>query len=75
VKAAKGGVEIDEEFEISFRDKRVWDDIRRHMSRDVKVEVLWMRDEGKRTRMRFRRIYKKTNRTLSAYAAGKGITD
>jgi putative ATP-dependent DNA ligase len=75
IRIARAGGEIDEEFEISFRDKRIWDDIRRHMSRDVKVEVLWMRDEGKKTRMRFRKIYKKTNRTLRSYAEGKGITD
>jgi putative ATP-dependent DNA ligase len=75
IKAAKEGREIDEEFEILIKDQRIWDDIHRHMSKDVKVEILWKREEGGKTRIRFRKIYKKTNRTLQQYAGGKAITD
>ncbi len=73
--AAAHGHEIEEEFEILIKDKAVWDDVRRHMSRDVGLEELWRHQEKGKTRIRFRKIYKKTTKKLSAYAAGKGITD
>lgn len=74
-KAAQGG-DVDEEFEISIRDPKIWDDIHRHMSHDVKLEELWKREEKDgRTRIRFRKIYKKTTKTLTSYSRGKGVTD
>lgn len=75
ISRAEKGMEMDEEFEISVRDKSVWDDIRRHMSKEVMIEELWRREEGRRTRIRFRKVYKKTSRKLIGYAAGKGVTD
>ncbi len=73
-KASETG-SIDQEFEISIRDPKVWDDIRRHMSREVRIEELYRRDEDGRTRIRFRKIYKRTSRLLSSYAGGKGVMD
>lgn len=75
IKDAKAGREIDEEFEISVRNPGIWEDIRGHMSREVRLEELWRREEGKRTRIRFRKIYKRTTRLLGSYAGGKGVTD
>ena len=71
----KDGHEIDEEFEILIKDKGIWKDVQRHMSKDVRLEELWRREEKGKTRIRFRKIYKRTTRKLASYAAGKGITD
>jgi putative ATP-dependent DNA ligase len=75
ISEARQGRDIDEEFEISVRDARVWEEVRRHMSKEVRLEELWRRSEDGRTRIRFRKIYKRTTKTLTAYAGGKGITD
>jgi putative ATP-dependent DNA ligase len=75
IRQAEKGKEAEEEFEISVKDKSIWDDVRRHMSKEVKVEELWRREEGKKTRIRFRKIYRRTSKRLIGYAAGKGVTD
>ncbi|HSB47447.1 MAG TPA: RNA ligase [Candidatus Bilamarchaeum sp.] len=72
---AARGEPVTEEYEILIGDQKIWDDIRHHMGKEVRLEVLWKREEGRRTRIRFRKIYKRTSRTLIAYAGGKGITD
>jgi putative ATP-dependent DNA ligase len=72
---AAQGRQIDEEFEILIRNPEIWSDMKRHMGREVRLEELWRREEGGRIRMRFRKIFKRTSRTLISYAAGKGITD
>jgi putative ATP-dependent DNA ligase len=75
IETVKEGNEIAEEFEILIKDQRIWDDIHRHMSKDVKVELVWKRPEKDKTRIRFRKIYKRTSRNLTAYSKGKGIAD
>lgn len=72
---AKAGREIGEEFEISIIGPGIWNDIRSHMSKEVRIEELWRKRDGAMTRIRFRKIFKKTTKTLAAYAGGKGITD
>jgi putative ATP-dependent DNA ligase len=71
---AEGSV-VDEEFEIFIKDPAVWEDVRRHMSREVKIELLWRRNENGKTRIRFRKVYRKTTKTLKSYAEGKGLVD
>jgi len=75
IRKAGDGEEISADFEIRIRDKAVWDDVRRHMSKDVKIEEISRKEFDGRTMIRFRKIYKKTTKTLISYAAGKGITD
>jgi len=75
LKEVKDGREIEEEFEILIKDPNIWKDVKRHMSKDVRLEELWRREEKGKTRIRFRKIYKRTTRNLTSYAAGKGITD
>ncbi|MDD5339919.1 MAG: RNA ligase [Candidatus ainarchaeum sp.] len=75
LKRVQEGGDAGDEFEISVRDPKIWDDIHRHMSHEVRLEELWTRKENGRTRIRFRKIYKKTTKTLASYANGKGITD
>jgi putative ATP-dependent DNA ligase len=75
VKKAKKGQEIIGEFEILVRDRKVWDEIRKHMSKEVRIEELYRRQEGKRTRIRFQKVYRRTSKKLISYAAGKGLAD
>jgi putative ATP-dependent DNA ligase len=75
IKDAHEGRGVADEFEISFKDPAVWDDIRKHMGKEVKVEEIWRKREGGRTRLRFRKFYKKTSRMLISLASGKGVTD
>jgi ATP-dependent RNA circularization protein (DNA/RNA ligase family) len=75
IRKARKGEEIGEEFEILIKDKAIWDDIRKHMSKEVKLEELWRHEEGGRTRIRFQKIYRRTSRKLIGYAAGKGLAD
>jgi len=75
IRRASEGRQIDEEFEITFKDQRIWDDIRRHMGKEVMIEEVWKKRENGRTRLRFRKVYKKTSRMLISLALGKGVTD
>lgn len=75
IREAREGRDIKEEFEILIKDRNIWSDIRKHMSRDVKLEEISRKNENGKTRIRFTKTYKKTTKTLGAYAAGKGITD
>jgi putative ATP-dependent DNA ligase len=75
IRRASEGKGIEEEFEIYFKDQRIWDDIRKHMGKDVKIEEVWRKREAGRTRLRFRKTYRKTSKMLISLAAGKGVTD
>ncbi len=75
IQQARKGEEIGAEFEILVSDPSVWEDIHRHMSRDVRLEKLWARKEGRKTRIRFRKIYRRTTKMLAGLASGKGVTD
>jgi putative ATP-dependent DNA ligase len=65
----------EEEFEILIRDPRTWDTIHRHMSKEVKLEVISNRDERGGRRIRFRKIYKKTTKKMHDALSGKSVTD
>lgn len=75
IKQAKNNKPINNEYEILVRNTGIWNDIKKHMSRDVQLEELWRLKEKGKTRIRFRKIYKKSTRRLTSYAAGKGVTD
>ncbi|MBD3210335.1 RNA ligase [Candidatus Micrarchaeota archaeon] len=75
IRKAKKGGEIAEEFEILVKDTGIWDDIEKHMSKDIGLQVLWKRREKNRTRIRFQKVYRKTSRKLVSYAGGKAVTD
>ncbi len=75
IKDAKGGKETDEEFEILIKNPAVWEDIRHHMSHDVRLEEISRAKENGRIRIRFRKIFKRTSKTLISYAGGRGICD
>ena len=75
IEKAKKGIELDEEFEILIRDPDIWTDVKKHMGKDVDLEILWKRQEKGRTRIHFRKLYKKTKKLLSSFASGNGVTD
>lgn len=66
---------IYDEFEILVKDRKVWDELKSHMSREVRLEEVFEREEGGKTRIRFRKIYTKSTKKLRAFLNGKGITD
>lgn len=70
----KGGV-ISEQYEILIKSETIWQRILKHMSREVKVEVLSKTNDGKGIRIKFRKIYRKSDKTLRGYLEGKGVTD
>ncbi len=75
IKKTRKGNKIDGEFEILIKDKKIWAEIKKHMSREVRLEKLWEREDKGKTRIRFRKIYLKTTKKLAAYSAGSGIVD
>ncbi len=68
-----GGAE--EEFEILIKDPRTWDTIHRHMSKEVKLEVISDRDEKGGKRIRFSKTYRKTTKKMHDALTGKSVTD
>ncbi|NYZ77770.1 RNA ligase [Candidatus Micrarchaeota archaeon] len=73
--ALAAGRNIEDEFEILIKDEKIWDEIRRHMGKEVKLSVIFKRKEKDRTRIRFSKTYLRTTRLLRAYLNGKGMTD
>lgn len=69
------GKDIEEEFEIFVKDPSIWDKIRKHTGKEVKLTILWKRNEKGKTRIRFTKTYLETTRKLRAYLNGKGVTD
>lgn len=67
--------EIYEEFEILVKDTSVWDELKKHMSKDVKLEAVFEREEEQGTRIRFRKVYVKSTKRLREFLNGKGIED
>ncbi|MBI5046522.1 RNA ligase [Candidatus Micrarchaeota archaeon] len=75
VSAAKEGKEISEEFEISIKNPRIWDELHHHMSKEVSLVLLSKTTKNGSTNIRFKKIYKNTTKILTAYVNGKGIVD
>lgn len=64
------------EFEINVKDAGIMDDIRKHTGRDVEIQEVFRRPEKEgRTRIRFLKVYRKTNRVMKHLAEGKGVID
>ncbi len=69
------GRDIEEEFEILVEDEGIWDKIRRHTGKEVKLKLISKRKEKGKTRIRFSKTYLRTTRLFRAFLNGKGITD
>jgi len=72
VDEGRGAEEI---FEIFVKNPGTWETIHHHMSKEVKLEVLFNRDESGGKRIRFRKLYKKTTKKIHEALSGKGLTD
>jgi putative ATP-dependent DNA ligase len=70
----KGGV-VSEEFEVLLKNPSTWQQLLKHISRDIKIEIISKKVDDNGIRIRFRKIYKKTNKRLRDFLSGKGITD
>lgn len=75
LKDVQEGRGAEQEFEILIKDPKVWDELHHHMSKEVKLEVIFNREEKKGRRIRFRKKYKKTTKRLKGAMIGKGETD
>ncbi len=75
LKELEEGRGIENEFEITIKDGKIWERIRNHMSSDVRLEVLFKRKEGEKTRIRFLKTYKKSTKRLGSWMKGTAITD
>lgn len=69
------GRDIEAEFEILVKDEGIWDKIRKHTGKEVKLKLISKRKEKGKTRIRFSKTYLRTTRLFRAYLRGKGITD
>ena len=76
LKDAEAGSGAFEEFEVLLSDKKTWDGVMKHMSKEVRIEILSNREEKSgSTRIRFKKIYKKTSKKLHGALSGKGQED
>jgi len=73
VGAVEDGRGAEEVFEISIKDPKTWETIHHHMSKEVKLEVIFSRDEQGGKRIRFRKIYRKTTKKLHEALSGNGV--
>jgi putative ATP-dependent DNA ligase len=65
-----------DEFEILIRNPETWEGVKKHMSREIKLEEVYRREEPDgRLRIRFRKIFKETTHRLREYMSGKAIED
>ena len=62
-------------FEVFINDRRIWNAIKKHTSREVKLERIFEREEKDGIRIRFRKIYKRTGKKLRDFMAGKPLVD
>jgi len=64
-----------EEFEITLSSENTWKKLLKHMSKEVQIEILYKVKKNKKTRIRFKKIYKKTTKRFRDFLAGKNMID
>ncbi len=72
---AEAGEGVFDEYEISIKDVTIWDKILKHMGKEVRIEVVFKREEGGSTRIRFKKKYKDTGKRLHEFLNGKAVED
>ncbi|MDO8554264.1 MAG: RNA ligase [Candidatus Micrarchaeota archaeon] len=75
LKEVEKGKLIAEEFEISIKDVSIWNKIVKHMGKEIKLEKISEKKENGKLRIKFRKIYKRTNQKFREFLSGKGIED
>jgi len=64
-----------EEFEITVSSEKIWNRILKHMSKEVRIEPIFKVRKNGKTRIRFRKIYKKTSKLFRDFTQGKALVD
>jgi putative ATP-dependent DNA ligase len=64
-----------EEYEILVKDSRIYETIKKHMSKEIRIQTISEKKEGEKTRVRFRKIYRKTSEKINEALRGKGQID
>ena len=75
IKQVKNDGYVYAEFEILIRDNRIFENIIKHMSKEIKIEKIFEKEEGQRKRIRFRKIYKETSKKILDAIRGKAQID
>jgi putative ATP-dependent DNA ligase len=75
IEAVGDGRGAEEVFEIFIKDPKTWETIRHHMSKEVKLAVIFRRQEDGGERIGFRKIYQKTTKKIHDAITGKGEVD
>lgn len=71
----EAGRNIEDEFEILIKDESIWDKIRKHTGKEVKLNIIFKRNENGKTRIRFSKTYLRTTKLIRSFLRGKGVTD
>ena len=75
IDSVEDGRGAEEVFEIFIKNPKTWETIHHHMSKEVKLDVIFRREENGGERIRFRKIYQKTTKKLRDAITGKGEED
>ena len=75
IKALNDGRGAYEEFEITLSSEKIWKEILKHMSKEVRIEPVYKIKKNGKIRIRFRKIYKKTSKFFSDFTEGKALVD
>lgn len=67
--------DVSDYFEISIKDGSIWKKIVGHAGKEIKFEVVYRKKINGKTKIGFKKIYKKTSRLLRAYLNGKAVED
>lgn len=69
------GKEIEEEFQIIVKNRKIFDAISSHIGKDVGLKVLFTKKQGEMVLIRFIKIYKNTTKILRDFMMGKAQID
>lgn len=75
IKMIQNEGEIYDEFEILIKRKDILKEIEKHMSKDVKIKVIFEREENSGFRIRFKKVYLKSTKRFKEILGGKGFVD
>ncbi len=75
LKKIENGENVAEDFEILIKNPNTWNGILKNMSREVKIEVINKKETLNGIIIKFRKIYRRSDKILRNYLAGGGVTD
>ncbi len=73
---ATKGRGVYEDFEITIREPCIWDEVMRAGSKEIKISVISRKEmKDGRIKIKFRKEYRESSKTLISYANGKAMSD